>query len=100
MGRINAKLTAMSKQVTPQFAEDGILKLPAVFSLGVILICSPLAAQNLQFSSTYTVEQEGRIDMSTRILRDAFFTIDDDFVGLLNHYRLATVGFSMCFSKY
>lgn len=46
------------------------------------MLGAPTAAQTLQFPGSLGVEQEGRFDMSTRILRDAFSTIDNDISGI------------------
>ena len=61
------------------------MKLAVVFTLGFSVLGFPLLAEPLQFPKSTSVEQEGRIDMSTRILRDAFFTIDNDIVGIVRY---------------
>lgn len=42
------------------------------------MLGAPTAARTLQFPGSLGVEQEGRLDMSARILRGAFSTIDND----------------------
>ena len=58
------------------------MKLTTVFALGVAILGAPTAAQTLQSPGSLGVEQEGRFDMSARILRDAFSTIDNEISGI------------------
>ena len=60
-------------------------QIAATFTVLAILPGTPAFAQSLQYPAHYEVAQESAFTTSTRILEDAFFTIDDDLRGIFRY---------------